>query len=509
MKRIQLIIARVMERILGYVPAGRWRLYPLEEAHRLRYSMPARVPIPEEEWREWPPGYRPEKLSHARIAGHAARFAQEHPRHWAAMELRRFADKAPLAEKVEDALRHKEWEQAAAMLREVLVQDPDDGRAHFLLALAMLGRQKPEEATVHLAQAAFTMAGDPDYHFAVGRMHEQQGDLEAAREHYRKALEIERGHPGALERLAAHGEMVEIYLGNLDQPQKAYLTAEDYEDVIVRGWKESQHDTAFFVDRSHFHLMSGQPSLARKAADFALACAACKEDEVAALEARCRASLAAGSNAEAGAAAARLEEIAPGEAAALSCRGQWLWFEGKHDEAAPLILKALQLEPNRVENIRIYLEPDFPKAVRDPLAAARNLLKEHPQSWAVRFVTASLLMAKGEWDESLGHAYEAAAHGASEDALLELTGRLGRANRFEEAGKLIDRAGGWKRYRQSNPLLRANIATALERSGRVSEACDLWRGILNDDHAHPDLRLRARDALRRCLPEGEAHPPVH
>ncbi|MBD3235691.1 MAG: tetratricopeptide repeat protein [Candidatus Eisenbacteria bacterium] len=505
--------ARLSERFLGYVPAGSWRLYPIEARHRRRFSLPVHVPVPREVWSQWPAGTRPERLSHGELAAFAARFLESHPGHWAADGLRRFAAKADLALRVESSLRQGEWAAAADLLEQILTQDPGDGRAHFLLALCHLGRGRMAEAAVELQAAESQMRIDADFQVARGRVAEHREDLETAREAYRTALSLQEGHPTALERLAALGELVEIYLGDLDQPEKAYLTQEDYAEFIEKGWESEPQTPQFYLERSRFHLISGQPALALRAAERGAALrrpaepsngtapdlAAPEASEVIdldLLEARARALLALERFSEAETPVARLEQLAPESAAALSQRGQLLWFTGRREGAAPLIRRALQRDPNRPENVRLYLDPDFPREETSLATALDQLVRRFPQSWAVQWIRSSLAMASGDWETGEQAARAAAAAGASEEALLELSGRLGRAGRYDAVVDLCTAAGGWGRFREAHPMLRGNLAGALARAGHVEAARHLWQSLLNDGSAHPELRLRAREALR-------------
>lgn len=502
-------LARLSERLFGYAPVGGWRLYPVEANHRRRFSLPGRVPVPREVWSQWPAGERRERLSHAELAEFAARFLEEKPQHWAAREMRRFAGKAVLAKRVEQALREAAWDDAVGLLEQILSQDPDDGRAHFLLALCRLSSGRIEEAAAELDAAAPQMEIDADYRVARGRVAEHREDLDTARGEYRAALALQEGHPVALERLTALGELVEIYLGDLDQPEKAYLTQEDYAEFIAKGWDAESHDGAFFLERSRFHLISGQPELALRAAERAQAAwdaqfsrGAAPDAELAAdglevqiIEARCRALLAPERFDDAEQSVAQLEERAPGCAAALSLRGQLLWFRGQRAEAAAIIRRALEADPSRPENVRLYLDPDFPRETRDLQSAIKELMRRYPESWAVQWIAASVSMASGDWAKGVAAALASAAAGASEEALIELSGRLGRAERFAEVARLCEAAGGWRRFLDAHPLLRGNLAAGFGRCEHSEAAGALWQSLVDDASAHPDLRLRAREAL--------------
>jgi tetratricopeptide (TPR) repeat protein len=502
----------LLERLLGYVPVGLWRLYPIDPAHARRYSLPEKVPVPRDEWRQWRRGQRPERLTHGQIAAFSRRFLDTHPGHFLAPALQCFLLKAPLAGQVEDALRRRAWSEAEALLQEIISIDGADGRAHFLLALCLLGQERPDAVAEHLERAAPQMSADPDFHVAWGRLRELNGEVREAQVSYGRALELKKDHPGALERLTAMGEMVEIYLGDLDHPEKAYLTNEAYEELIIEGWQSEARTVEFFLERSRFHLQHGQSTLSLSAAERALELVAEARGaadvsrearppvdaaaEVEALAGCFRALLMLERYADAAATTARMEQLAPESPWTVSCLGQLHWFHGDRKRAAAYVRDAIAADPNRIENLRLYLDPEFPRATRDPVAAVKQLLKRYPHAWAVKSVTASLLMASGDWDEAIGVATEAAEQGASDEALVELTGRMGREGRHAEVWRLVLRMGGWERLRGSDPLLRWNLATSFDRCGQPGAARELWTSLVEDETVHPELRLRARAALR-------------
>jgi hypothetical protein len=121
---------------------------------------------------------------------------------------------------------------------------------------------------------------------------------------------------------------------------------------------------------------------------------------------------------------------------------------------------------------------------------------------------ASILMARGLWEEGAEAAVAAARLGAGGELLVELTGRLGREGRDRDIARIAHAAGGWERFLSAPAHLRVNLATALERCGEQEAARALWSSLHEDALAHPDLRLRARRALSGAgfAGEGPAAP---
>lgn len=485
-----------LERWLGYEPVGwSWRLYRVDEQRRRRTALPERVPVPRVDARR---GGGLERIPHERVITHAGAFVRAYPKHPASASLRLFLSKAPIVTRVEAALRAQQWSDAERDLREVLAIDPHDARARFLIGVCRLRRGDLEGAGPCFEAAEAAMRTQADFHAAYGGYWEARGDAERAQASYRAALALEPGHAGALERLAAFGEIVEIYLGTLDEPQKAYLPRADYEDAIARTWETSACDALELLARSHEHLRLGQASLALKAADRALARMPDAGDagtRIETLAARARALLALERFDEATAAAERLEDLAPDSEWTASCWGHILWFTGEREESAAHIDRALARNPNRVEDLLLYLRPEFPRVPQDAMRTLKQLESKYPQSYAVQSVMASILMARGEWDEGVERAVKSARLGAGDGLLAELTGRLGREGLHHDVLRVAAAAGGWQSLIGASPVLRSHLAASLDHCGETDAARALWTSLLEDEAAHPELRLSARRAL--------------
>ncbi|MCK4303380.1 MAG: hypothetical protein KAY24_04010, partial [Candidatus Eisenbacteria sp.] len=214
--------------------------------------------------------------------------------------------------------------------------------------------------------------------------------------------------------------------------------------------------------------------------------------------ARCRALIALERFDEAGQAAAQLEELAPASEETYACMGHLLWFQGRRAEAVEWVTRAIDANPNRVENVRLYLDPEFPRPEKDPIRTLDRLMKKYPQSWALESLAASLFMAKKDWDAGVVLAIDAAAHGAADELLVELTGRMGHRGLHKEVARLAERAGGWSKFLESDALLRSNLAASLQQVGQAEAARSLWSSVYADGSVHPQIRRRAAEALEQC-----------
>ena len=81
-------------------------------------------------------------------------------------------------------------DEAAALYRAVLKDDPENADAWHLLGLVAGERRQPEEALKLIRKALSLRPESPFFHHNLAGFLGQTGDLEAARSHFRKAIEL-------------------------------------------------------------------------------------------------------------------------------------------------------------------------------------------------------------------------------------------------------------------------------------------------------------------------------
>jgi tetratricopeptide (TPR) repeat protein len=95
------------------------------------------------------------------------------------------------------------WREDETLFRHALAVTRDNYVAHDNLAMALLVKERGREALEHAAAAArIAPEADPARHVALGRAFARIGMPLAAAAEYRRALEIEPGHPTAARELA-------------------------------------------------------------------------------------------------------------------------------------------------------------------------------------------------------------------------------------------------------------------------------------------------------------------
>jgi tetratricopeptide (TPR) repeat protein len=141
-------------------------------------------------------------------------------------------------------------------LRRALTIDPEHGRAHALLALALL---KLKRVSAALVEANAAIASEPESsftHVVLGDVLWAQRDLRAAERHYETAREFDPHVPGPLRGLAA---VARFY----DDEEKAL-------DLLRQALKLDPDDVDTLVAIAELHLHSGHYDDAERSVDDAL-----------------------------------------------------------------------------------------------------------------------------------------------------------------------------------------------------------------------------------------------
>ncbi|HEV2972652.1 MAG TPA: tetratricopeptide repeat protein, partial [Pirellulales bacterium] len=114
--------------------------------------------------------------------------------------------------------RNEDYSTGAAIWRDVLEKNPDNARAHNNLAVQLLDQGKIDEAMEHCKRALELERDYADAESNLGLALTKQHKFEEALPHYRRALELKPEHKYALDLLAAalteqgkYSEAVDLY----------------------------------------------------------------------------------------------------------------------------------------------------------------------------------------------------------------------------------------------------------------------------------------------------------
>jgi len=162
--------------------------------------------------------------------------------------------------------RNLVWQSDLTLWGDVLKKSPDKARPHTNYGIALMDRDRVDEAIPHFERAVELAPNVPPVHRNLGRALYRQGRLDEAIEQYRKALVLK---PGEVEFILELGSLLEKK-GDLGGATELYRGAEDnVEAASALGRvlaQQGKHDEALGVfrrvltdntDRAEVHLGMG------------------------------------------------------------------------------------------------------------------------------------------------------------------------------------------------------------------------------------------------------------
>jgi len=120
-------------------------------------------------------------------------------------------DKSKNLKRAEKALREGDFEQAEALLRELLSKDTQDEQARLSLSFALLKQRRLQEAYDHAARVLLSNPTSAKAHALLGQAILGSGDFRESVEEFRTALAIKEDEALAVAGLA----MVDFYENRL------------------------------------------------------------------------------------------------------------------------------------------------------------------------------------------------------------------------------------------------------------------------------------------------------
>lgn len=358
-----------------------------------------------------------------------------------------------------------EHEEAAALFRESLLDDPDYALPNFNMGAAMFAMKNYVDSLDYFRTA---LRLDPDYvatYIRVGHVLLTLGQGADALPYFRQALEKD---PKA--------SVAQYSMGN------AYYELGDYEKAL-EYYRATVKMAPKYAD-GHYNQGNALSRLRRfgEAEDSYRRALALKTNHFAAWHNLGNVLLAEGRPQDALNSLREAVRVAPTHAAAHFDLSRALEAAGRAAEAAGVLDEALRLDPGLASNLvhqadRWTLNGRYPEAV----AKYREALRIRPEDSLVHGNLANALSAMGRQAEALEHYQEALrldpgyvpAHFNMGNALVEL-GRFGEAIRKYEAARQLD---------PDHAAAGINQGRALCALGRLEEAVDLFQSVWT---RHPD-----------------------
>ena len=133
-------------------------------------------------------------------------------------------------------LQEDRFEEALALLRHITAEQPELAGPWINLGQVYVALEAPEEARQAFESAAAANPYNCTAHNELGLLSRQNGDFEAAEQHYLNCLERVPGNDAAHLNL---GILYELYLGRLSEAlasYRQYQALQSEEDRRVKGW---------------------------------------------------------------------------------------------------------------------------------------------------------------------------------------------------------------------------------------------------------------------------------
>jgi predicted O-linked N-acetylglucosamine transferase (SPINDLY family) len=334
----------------------------------------------------------------------------------------RFANRSPAdPARAEARAAHEagHWERAAALLRPIAAQHPDDAEALFRLGDALYQLDRLDEALGPLERAAQIEAGVAEHQYKLANVFKDLGREDDALEHYRRALLLEPAHARAL---TNSGTILESR-GTADEALRRYSQAIAADPALLPPRRNlaalllrmGRHPDAAQAYRALLAVNSGS------AEDWFNLGNACHEldqhDEAArcyrrALERdpgsapalwRLAVSLRlSGQLDDAEAAARRAVELAPGDVRMHASLGDILLAQGRLNKAIATYEHALDLHPDLPEVLNnLALAYQFKGALDQAERIYTRAIELAPETMTARINLAGILNGLGRWEEAV------------------------------------------------------------------------------------------------------------
>ena len=112
-------------------------------------------------------------------------------------ETLRLKELEGIFKEAQDKIRQGDYDEAIAILKDVLTEDPEDTNALYLLGMSYSKQQMYPEAIDSLTQVVRLVPDFPPAQFELAICYQNQGEKEKALEQYRKTLELDPNNPDA------------------------------------------------------------------------------------------------------------------------------------------------------------------------------------------------------------------------------------------------------------------------------------------------------------------------
>ncbi len=344
-----------------------------------------------------------------------------------------------------ELFRQGKLDEAITALREAEAADPRDAVTQNWLGFILFRARRYDESIRSLRRALELNASNPDTYNNLGNAYLAKGDLAAAIEQYRQAVDLVKDQPGK------HGDLYYnlgnalVRKGDLDDALQAFLKAEQAnpKDALV------QNNLGYLYERKHALNPEQNPISA-------------------AVDRYKRAT--------------ELDPNSPVFARNLGLAARKM--QGQPELALRALRRAIQLDPkDYASHVALAEELQNGNQIAQSISEYRIAAQLRPNEFVPRYNLGLLLvrLPSPNYAEALTQLQQAIKIRPSDHRALSALGYVCyKANRIDDAEKYYRQA---VKSAPDNASSHANLGLALDRLGRVPEAIAAWKEALKLDPA--------------------------
>jgi tetratricopeptide (TPR) repeat protein len=112
-------------------------------------------------------------------------------------ETLRLKEMEGVLKEAQEKIRQRDYDEAIAMLKDVLAKDPNEPNALYLIGMSYSKKQMYTEAIEALIQVLQLVPNFPPAQFELAICYQNRGDKDTALEHYQKTIELDPNNPDA------------------------------------------------------------------------------------------------------------------------------------------------------------------------------------------------------------------------------------------------------------------------------------------------------------------------
>lgn len=382
-----------------------------------------------------------------------------------------------------EALNEQDFQTAMEKTTQLVTNYPQDSLAKLNYAHLLLQSQKADEAQNVLNEIQEKQRNNIRFIVIKGRVLEATGQRQEMVNLLTAAYQSAPQNYSLVQELQRIGELIPVVFNAENLLESKFVTRSKYSQMVRENASALVKAKRFaelqkLVD---FHLEDRKPELAEFLAEMLLA------KQPASVEAKVSLGIARMHQKSLDKAEAAFKEVLakdPDNYKAHTCLARVNFDRGNVEEAIRLLEAAYAKAPNKTEAPELLILAQT--SAEERLAKAVELAGNSPENWVPKKLLADLEFGLGQVQDALNKHLEVFATSNSDDALTMILHEYDKLNLMDDALKLISEV---KDLDKRNAAVRWNTANVYLKAGRLKNALNVLKGIVNDKALPHDTRF--------------------